>query len=70
MASTDINRRLETGFSLDQTEINHGGPVAGNTRDVTTQSPNLELRHPRCACNIKVQCKEVKTQVDRNNVVN
>jgi hypothetical protein len=21
---------------------------------------NLELRHPHCVCNIKVQCKEVK----------
>ena len=23
---------------------------------------SLELRHPRCVCNIKVQCKEGKTQ--------
>jgi len=32
----------------------------------------LELRHPLCVCNIKVQCKEVKTQevVICSNVVN
>ena len=24
--------------------------------------PCLELRHPRCVCNKKLQCKEVKTQ--------
>ena len=23
----------------------------------------LELRHPRCVCNIKAYCKEVKTQL-------
>ena len=27
-----------------------------------SQRIRLELRHPRCLCNIKVQCKEVKTQ--------
>ena len=27
---------------------------------LVTHIDNLDLRHPRCACNIKVQCKEVK----------
>jgi hypothetical protein len=37
-----------------------------------TSVNNLELSHPRCVCNIKVQGKEVKTQqvVICNNVFN
>jgi hypothetical protein len=33
---------------------------------------NLELRHPHCVCNIKVQCKEVKdtTSLSVDSVVN
>jgi len=29
-------------------------------KDFNITLSNLELRHPRCVCNIKVQCKEVK----------
>ena len=42
--------------------------------EVVNLSTNLsfELRHPRCVCNIKVQCKEVKntTSFIWNNFVN
>jgi len=34
---------------------------------------NLELRHPCCVCNIKVQCKEVKNTTSLlsiNSVIN
>jgi len=29
----------------------------------------LELRHPRCVCNIKVQCKEVKNATSLLSVI-
>ena len=29
----------------------------------------LELRHPRCVCNIKVQCKEVKNTTSLLSVI-
>jgi len=46
MASADINRRLQTGFSPDQIEINHMETAAGNTRDVKTQPPNFNPLKP------------------------
>jgi len=30
---------------------------------------NLDLRHPRCVCNIKVQCKEVKNTTSLLSVI-
>ena len=44
-------------FSKDQHKLPEDGPIG-----LKHVGANLELRHPCCVCNIKVQCREVKTQ--------